>query len=220
MSENSRIFLKLTSPKSGQVKGECTVDGYEDWIELDSWDWRLNRAKEEDAVPEPSVLAVTKLMDRSTTAMLTAMLAGEKLTAEIVVDDASEDLPFELKIELKDLTITDYKFGTQIGEKGGTVDEDWTFDYSKITFHHQGHDGSGTRSAPLERLPGASRETPAAGKKAEFRKLVGEMLAADIGAQDLKELWEQIVKAHESEKNRPEGKPLAHAGEDKRKGGD
>ena len=212
MSENSRIFMHLTSPSTDWIKGECTVDEYEEWIELDSWDWNLGRAKTEDAVPEPSLLSVSKLMDRSSTAMLAAMLKGEKLKAKLVVDDGSVDMLFELSMELEDLAIKDYNVQTSINEKGATVDEDWVFDYRYITFKHQIDPRSGTKTVKLERPQGASSDVPSGNKKAEFKKVGLELLSADMSVRDLKEIWDELIKSHEEEKNRPNAKPLEHAG--------
>lgn len=215
MSENSRIFMKLTSPSAGHIKGECSVDAYEEWIELDSWDWSLGRAKEEDAIPEPSVLSVTKLMDRSSTAMLQAMLKGEKLGAQIFVDDASVDLLFELEIVLEELTFKDYSFSTSISDKGATVDETWAFDYRTITFNHEvnSEHKTGKKTAKFERPQGASTETAGSVRKAELKKLGVELLSGGVlNVVELKDLWAEIVKAHEEEKNRPDGKPLEHGG--------
>ncbi|MBV8503121.1 MAG: type VI secretion system tube protein Hcp [Paucibacter sp.] len=212
MSENSRIFMHLTSPSAGVIKGECTVDEYEEWIELDTWDWNLGRAKVEDAVPEPSLLSVSKLMDKSTTAMLTAMLKGEPLKATLTVDDGSVDMLFELSIEIEGLTIKDYNVQTAISDKGATVDEDWVFDYRTITFKHQIDPKSGTKTVKLTRPQGASTDVPAGNKKAEFKKVGLQLLATGMSQRDLKELWEELVKAHEEERNRPDGKPLEHAG--------
>jgi len=218
MSENSRIFMHLTSPSTGWIKGECTVDEYEEWIELDSWSWNLGRAKNEAVVGEPSLLSITKLMDKSTTAMLAAMSKGEKLHAMLAVDDASVDMMFELTVELVDLTIKEYDVQTAISDKGATVDEDWVFDYRTITFKHRPDLKSGTKIAKLERPQGASTEVPGTAKKAEFKKIGLELLGGGMNVQDLKAVWEELVKAHEEEKNRPDGKALQHAGKDKKEG--
>ena len=210
MSENSRIFMHLTSPSTGWIKGECTVDEYEEWIELDTWSWNLGRAKVEDAVAEPSLLSITKLMDRSTTAMLAAMLKGEKLKAKLAVDDGSVDMLFELSVEIEDLTIKDYNIQTAVSEKGATVDEDWVFDYRTITFKHQIDARSGTKTVKLERPQGASTDVPSNNKKAEFKKVGLEMMkATSMSKSDLQEIWDDLIKAHEEAK--PDSKPLEHA---------
>ncbi len=211
MSENSRIFMHLTSPSTGWIKGECTVDEYENWIELDSWDWKLLRKKDEDAIPEPSLLTVTKLMDKASTAMFAAMLKSEMLQAKLVVDDGSVDLMFELSIELENLTIKKCDIQTSISDKGATVDEDWDFNYEYIKFNHK-LAGGGTADARIKRPADASNERPG-GKKAEFKKVGLEMLkATKMSESDLKDIWDDLLKAHEEEKKRPDGKPLQHAG--------
>lgn len=218
MAENSRIFLKLTSTKTGVIKGECSVDEFEDWIELDSWNWTMARAKDEDAVGEPSQLTISKIMDRSTTAMLKAMDDGEQLRAHMVVDDASVDLQFELELSLEHVTIKDYKLTTQITEKGATVDEEWTLDYRWITFDFKPDAKSGVRSVKLTRPLGAT-SGKAEKKDDELKKLGLEMLrSGEYKREELDKLWEDIIKLHEEEKNRPDGKSLAQ-GPTKKEGG-
>ena len=206
MAENSRIFLQLTSPSSGKIKGECSVDEYEDWIELDSWNWSLGRAKNEDATPEPSLLSFSKLMDRSTTAMLKAMLSGEQLRAKLAVDDGSVDVLFELTVMLEHVTVREYTFNTQVGEKGATVDEEWVLDYRWITFEYQADAKSGVKSVKLHRPLDASTDIVSDNKRSELKKVGMELLAQGISQTDLKTLWEEMVQAHEAEKNKPDGK--------------
>ena len=218
MAENSRIFLKLTSAKTGVIKGECTADEFEDWIELDSWNWSLNRAKDEDAIGEPSQLSVSKLMDRATTAMLLAMESGEQLRARLVVDDASVDVGFELEVALEHVTIKDYKFNTQVSDKGATVDEEWTLDYRWITFDFTPDAKSGVKSVKLTRPLGAT-SGKAERKDEELKKLGMEMLrSGEYKREELTKIWDDLIKAHEEEKNRPDGKSLAQ-GPTKKEGG-
>ena len=210
MAENSRIFLKLTSPSTGVIKGECTADEYEDWIELDSWNWSMARAKDEDATAEPSLLTISKLMDKSSTAMLNAMRKREQLRARLVVDDGSDDVLFELAVALEHVVIKDYSFSTQIGEKGATIDEEWVLDYRWITFEHQPDSKSGVKSIKLTRPLNASSGKPSGVQEGELRKLGLEMLkSGEFTVANLDKLWADIKRTHEEEKNRPDGKSLA-----------
>jgi len=210
MAENSRIFLKLTSPSTGVIKGECTADEYEEWIELDSWNWSMARAKDEDATAEPSLLTISKLMDKSSTAMLAAMLKGEQLRARLVVDDGSDDVLFELALALEHVVIKDYSFNTQIGDKGATVDEEWVLDYRWITFEHQPDAKTGVKSVKLTRPLNAESGKPSGVQEGELRKIGMEMLkSGEFTVTNLNKLWADMIRTYEEEKNRPDGKALA-----------
>lgn len=210
MAETSRIFMQLTSPTSGMIKGESVVFERKDWIELDSWDWALNRSSKDDAVPEPSLLSLEKRMDRASTAMLQAMIKGEQLRAKIIIDDAAQNL-MELSIMLEHVTIRDYKFSTEISEKGGSVEEDWTFDYRWITFEYQQNAKSGVKSVKLHRPNTADASKSGAGKEKELKKLVSELRAGGMSSTSLNKMWEDIVAAQEEERNRPDSKSPPHA---------
>ena len=210
MAEKSRIFMQLTSPKSGPIKGESIVSEREGWIELDNWGWSLGRSSSDDAIPEPSLLTFDKIMDRSTTAMLKAMLDGDQLRAKIVVDDSSLSL-MELSITLEHVTIREYDFSTKTSEKGGSVDEDWTFDYRWITFEYQADSKSGVKSIKLHRPQTASNSKPPHDESKKFRKLGGSLLASGMSLSSLTEIWDEIVKSAETAQNRPGGQSLTHA---------
>ncbi|QHJ00985.1 hypothetical protein GT347_25140 [Xylophilus rhododendri] len=188
MAENARLFLMLTAP-SGAIKGESLVAGKRDWIEIDDWNWKLDPSSNKDD-PEairPSVLSFTKTMDRSTTAMLSAMRNGTELSASIQMEDASLRL-FDLRVRLDKVRILSYEMSTQISEKRLAVDETWTFDYDTLLLEYQPDLKSGAMQVRLTRPPGSSTERPDDTER-KFKEL-----SQDMSVQDLARVWAQMTQ--------------------------
>ncbi len=83
------IYMKYND---GQIKGDVTADGYQDWIELNSFQWGVGRgismatgatADREASHPSVSEITVSKTQDKATVDLLTEALQGEGVTVEI-----------------------------------------------------------------------------------------------------------------------------------------
>ncbi|WP_077035855.1 type VI secretion system tube protein Hcp [Pelomonas sp. KK5] len=149
MSTFARMFLELrTDSKSGdQVKGETKDKHFEGEIQLTKLNWSIQREKnakesgegqgqsQDRGRTEPEVLEISKAMDAATTVMLTHLSKNTKLWADITMAAHYENW-FELQITLEDVRLIDYKCSVKDGDKSGAVTEDWTLNYSKITFTH------------------------------------------------------------------------------------
>lgn len=209
MAETTRIFMQLHGASSGEIKGESVFNERRDWIELDNWNWQLGRSSTDEAVPEPSLLSFDKRMDRASMAMLRSMLKGEELRATIIVDDSASNL-LELTIRLEQVTIRKYEFSTEISEVGGSVDEDWTFDYRWITFEYQANAKSGVKSIKLHRpLTASDKVISTKEKEKELGKLITQMMSDGYDRRNLDKLWEETVEKIEQEMGREA--PLRHA---------
>lgn len=198
------------------IRGESKVrignqKDYRDWIEFDDWRWELRSHDRNDedgtgdaallgetrqlapgkkaappAVIEPSVLGLSKLMDGSSTELLSAMLTGELLKIEIAVEDYSPDL-FDLTLTLDDARIVNCDVSARVGEKDVSISEEWEIDYASITFDYRLD--LKTKSAPvtLKRHANASRDAPA---RKESQLLA---LAREFDRSKLDEIWKQIL---------------------------
>lgn len=199
------------------IKGDSKVrmgnqKDYREWIELDDWRWDLRSHDRNDedgsadaallggtrhatpgkkaapaAVIEPSLLSLSKLMDSSSTELLSAMLTGELLTVVIAVEDYSPDL-FDLTLTLEDARIASYEVSSRVEDMDVSISEDWEIDYESITFDYRLD--VKTKSAPvtLKRHANASRAAP---EKKEKQLLT---LARDFDRAKLDEIWAKIVK--------------------------
>lgn len=208
MSANAKLYLKLIGSSSGWIKGESRDAVFPDQIELDDWKWSLNPADKDGGSPVPSLLRLGKLMDRSTTAMLSAMRNGESLTAVISLEEASRQ-QFRLIVTLEYVYITEYSFNAKSEDKNSEISEDWVLDYESIRFDHRSHAKEGMSTVQMLRPPGASQDAPS-GVKEQLIKLALTLPAdsklSDIW-RDIESAWEQraITMAADAAKTR-EGK--------------
>jgi type VI protein secretion system component Hcp len=203
MADNARLFMLLSDP-SGPIKGESRVVGREDWIELNDWNWELEPARNKDDAKavRPSVLSFTKIMDRATTAMLTAMRKGTVLSASIrMEEDASLDM-FDLNVQLDKVRVLSYDVSTQPGDTRLEVVETWTFDYDSLSLQYKPDAKSGTMAVQLTRPAGSSTES-SHGKARKF-----EELSEDMSVQDLALIWQRM---EEVRKNSPDVKKALEA---------
>jgi type VI protein secretion system component Hcp len=229
MSSAAKLFMKLKGTRSGEIKGESEAEGFEGEIELDDWSWTLSRVKAAAAkapsstktndaslvssrptqsstdpnptTTEPSVFSFSKQMDRSSTALLSAMASSELLEAWITLEEAS-DAEFELVIHIEKIRVVEYKMSGKNDKASGEITEDWVFNYESIDFDYKFSPREGKVSVTLTRLPGASTAA-ASTPESEMREL-----ARKFDLKQLEALWDSI-KA-EAGKNLP--KPGAEAG--------
>lgn len=175
MSAVAKLFMKVNkSNKDGEmIKGESLTEGYEEQIELEDWNWELERTKAsagQDAKAEPSVFSFTKYLDRSTTSLLNATKAGT-LHAQVTLDDFS-DSQLKLSLVMEGVRVTRYSLTGKTDKASGTVEEQWEFNYEYITLDYKpagrrkpgatAISREGARSIKLHRAPDAS--TSASGK--------------------------------------------------------
>ena len=134
--------------------GEATDEEFAGQILLDGFSWSMDyvkdKAKEGSTVasqrggrgevergrPEPGKFDIEKAMDRASTAMLTHLKKGTKLTITISLA-AHAHSTFKLVIKLTAARIVDYTINGKDGDKSGEIDERWTFTYEQIDFTHQ-----------------------------------------------------------------------------------
>lgn len=225
------LYLRLTTPSGSVIAGDSTNAKFKGWIALENWRFNValdegdnsTNAKEASAGKPgkpgrsvPSVLSFSKLMDRSTTAMLTHIRWGTKLKAEIVLEDSwalqrgaaakelQTDQQFHLTIELTDARLTSYSvdLSAPSDQAEAFAEEDWTLDYSKITFDTLAatkKDAKGVKEGEkpgrvkvtLERPPDASTDEPD-DQVGRLFKMAGKL---EVG--QLTDLWQKLQKEAE-----------------------
>jgi type VI protein secretion system component Hcp len=175
MSSIARLFLGINKGiGSGGVSGESLDAGFKGQIDLDSWEWGLERRSSEATVgakqvvkPEPSEFRFSKPMDRSSTLLLNSLKSGEPLLATLTLIEDS-DLWFELSVHMVNVRVIRYSISGKDEVKGGRIDESWVLNYDKIHFEHTAPAGKSPKtviSNSLWRLPNASLAGPDAVKK-------------------------------------------------------
>lgn len=215
MAEHARLFMHLTGAETGMIKGESTVPGRRDWIGIDDWSWSMNRKAVSGGseTVEPTKLMFSKLMDRSSTAMLLAMRRGTLMNATIKMDDADLNA-VKLEVQIKKLRIISYAFRTQASDKQTSIQEDWEFDYEAVGFEYQPDSRTGAMKVLIERSPGSTLDSPD-DKLNKFLELSRNM---SVTALDL--LWETLKPKHREEQARLEQLKKEDLDNTKRKNGD
>lgn len=168
MAENARLFMRLTKRSSNElIGGEAVVTEFAGQIELEDWSWDISReppasttgrdvrelppASRERIKPQP--FRFSKYTDRSTTAILSAMVANELLKAEVVLEEAAE-VDFRLVVLLDKVRVLGFEVEADIEDIAGRAQERWTFDYESLQFNYNGSGTVGATSVRIERAPG------------------------------------------------------------------
>jgi len=175
MARQARIFMLLQGP-SGDIRGESEVVPMQGWIELEDWRWQLDagsRHADREAV-QPSVLSISKRMDRATTAMLQAMRRADVLRASLCMQDASLQ-DFDLTLKLDKVRITHYEMHTESGALGMRIEERWTLDYDSVLFSYRPDHKAGVMQVALVRPPGSSTLPPPAHDPPEKTRAAQEL---------------------------------------------
>lgn len=131
------VFLDF----NGEIEGDSTVDGFEDWIVITSLGSEVLR---ETAASKPqfSEITLTKRTDRASPRLWRDAIMGTHLAEArmVVVNDDGEVL-FELLAE--DVVLMGFSFGTA----GGAASEQVTLTFGKITFAYTPPGGGGVVTA-------------------------------------------------------------------------
>lgn len=170
---NSSVFMRLTKQGGGAVDGECEVDGYEDWIELDDWSWGVAFQQQEDDGKDqavPTKFSFNKAPDRSSTVLMSHLNTSKPFAkADIRLVDWKHSR-FELRAELTNLRMVSLSFSGQLADASADLDEHWECDFNTVTFSHfMGNDKGQKvpRTTSFTRPPNASLNSP---RKAKPKK--------------------------------------------------
>jgi len=223
MADSAKLFMKLTGTGSRAIDGESEAEGFERQIEIDDWTWsvatetvkkdkgtaprpRTNDANlvgdrfqpidQEETRTVPSVFSFSKRMDRSSTALMSAMTSGELLFAVISMEESSQ-AEFEVEIQLNRVRVIDCKIDGKNDKASGDIDEKWVFEYSDIAFDYLPSVQRGKLSVSLSR-PAGSSTTPASTKESEILDLAGKF---ELPA--LEKLWDDMKKRAGQPKPKP-----------------
>jgi type VI secretion system Hcp family effector len=202
MSAVANLLMRIGVKGGSTIQGESTIANFEDWIEVDDWNWALgfqtasegkaSGGRSEESVP--SVLSFGKLMDRASTGMLNAMSKGDELTVTLEMADVSDE-PFRLKITLESARLNDYDANFKTDDKGVSIEESWGLDYRTIKFEYFIANEPGPQVV-LERPSWASPDKPKGqGPEEEVIKYIGLLLDQKFSDRDLDDQWKKMKQA-------------------------
>ena len=212
MSAVANLLMKIGVKGGSTIKGESTIVNFEDWIEVDDWNWTLgfqtssegkaSGQRREESVP--SVLSFGKLMDRASTGMLNAMKQGDELTVTLEMADESDE-PFRLKITLESARLNEYDANFKSDDKSVSIEESWGLDYRTIKFEYFIANEPGPQVV-LERPSWASPDKPKGrGQEEEVIKYIGALLDQKFSDRELDEQWKKMKQAAEEKRISPDG---------------
>ena len=132
------------------IKGNVTAKGYEDWIELDSFQLGNGRgismdvgnmANREATRPSMSEVSATKALDNASGGLFKESLTGvEGVTVQIhLVQTGAKQVEKFASYELTDVLISSYSVAAS---SGGAPNEALSLSYSKLVVDLQGADKS------------------------------------------------------------------------------
>jgi type VI secretion system secreted protein Hcp len=122
----------------GAIKGEATAMGHVDWIEIEGFGTSSQRAVTRTGgntaagIPAVSEITLTKRLDRASTALFKAAVAGTTPYPKVTLDLNGGTNPLA-RIELEEVLLSGQTFATSNGEEG-RPSESITLNFTKITF--------------------------------------------------------------------------------------
>jgi hypothetical protein len=190
---NATVVMKLEGP-IGPIDGECTVDGYERYIVLENWSWTLN---EKDKKFVPGGISFSKVSDRSTVPMLKLLQACEDApSAEILVEEDSVDSKLELRLKLINVRFTKYTLSSNLDDKSGTLNENWTVRADEAQLTYRSHGGKKVGPFKVFWDPNAEATSP---EDVVEDEIVG-MVVKKVREERLKPLLARIEKDYAKRK--------------------
>jgi type VI secretion system secreted protein Hcp len=131
------------------VPGDVTTQGFEKWIELQSFQWGVGRgigsamsgqASRESSIPSVSEVVVTKLMDSSSPGLWTDSVAGQlNTTVKISFTTTSKGATTEfLNYELTNTGLSGYS----LSSGGDMPTESLSLNFTKVVWKFTGTDPS------------------------------------------------------------------------------
>lgn len=137
------------------VKGRTTAEGYQDWIELNSFQFGVGRGigspvgastDREASAPSVSEIVVTKVMEDASISLFQDALIGEGVPVIIHFTKTNKDqLAVYLEIKLEATLISGYS----VSSGGDAPSESISLNFTKIElkYHKQGE--TGTTAEPV-----------------------------------------------------------------------
>lgn len=134
------------------IKGDVTAAGYENWIQLNSFQWGVARAISspigssirEASAPSISDITITKMMDKSSPSLLQQALAGtgKSVVIDLVKPDGKGGLFAYAEYKLTDVLISGYS----VSSGGDNPTESITLSFTKVQFLFNTIDDVGTKT--------------------------------------------------------------------------
>jgi type VI secretion system secreted protein Hcp len=151
----SDIFLEINGP---DIKGECTVDGYKDQIDIDSWSWGASNMAEltkgggsRSGGANFGEVTLNKVIDGASPNLLDMLAKGkhfEKMTLTNTRVGGADEKPIDyFKIIMEKVFIT----GVSLSGMAGEVSESMNLSFAKYTYEYAPMDAAGKKGAIIKK---------------------------------------------------------------------
>lgn len=137
--------------KIGDVKGESTVKGFEDQIQVSSWNWSLSQSGtthtgQGGGAGKVNVhdLSFTHNVDAASPNLFAACCTGKHFDTVTLTMRKAGGSPLDyLKIVLTEVLVTNVSYGGSAGED--LVTESVSLNFAKVEFSYQPQDAKGAK---------------------------------------------------------------------------
>lgn len=139
-------FLHLSTATAGHVKGESSIPGHEDDIEIQGWSLGVDASSAQGPQTRNrrayTHLQLVKAVDRASTALLAALRNNDVVEARLTVRKAGQGQHDYFKVELRDARVVSVHLSSG---GSGTVVENLALAFRRISFEYVPQRSSGQR---------------------------------------------------------------------------
>lgn len=142
------------SIKLGKIKGESTIDGHKDEIDVLAWSWGMSQSGSfgtggGGGAGKVNVqdLSLTKWVDSASPALMLSCAKGTHIDEAVLTMRKSGDKPLDyVKITMKDILISNVSTGGSGGEDRLT--ENVGLNFGQVKVEYQSQDKTGAAKGP------------------------------------------------------------------------
>jgi type VI secretion system secreted protein Hcp len=149
------IYLQVTNTTNpSSIQGNVTVTAYQNWSELNSFQWGISRsivsaasgaASRESDIPSISDVAITKMCDAASLGLVQYALTGQLNGTFIIAFTTTSTTPYEyLRYEFDNVGLSNYS----VSSGGDMPMESFTLNFTNVTETFTPTDPAVTDSTP------------------------------------------------------------------------
>jgi type VI protein secretion system component Hcp len=165
--EFAEIYLELRRAGGVKVGGSAVAQDYEGHIELFDWSWGIGLGdlspdgKSEERQAKCNMVAISKPVDRATTALLTLLQSGETCDSAVLTMTQRSEKPVVMKVMLKNVRLMSYDLEVECADLEVVLSEEWEMSYDRVEIRYSSAaSGGGMRTFMMETPPGVTQDEP------------------------------------------------------------
>lgn len=207
--EFAEIYLELRRGGGVKVGGGAVAKDYEGHIELFDWSWGIGLGdlspdgKSEERQAKGNMVAISKPVDRATTAMLTLLQSGETCDSAVLTMTQRSEKAVVMKVMLKNVRLMSYDLEVECGDLEVVLSEEWELSYDKVEIRYMsaasiqgaksGTSGQGgVRTFMMETPPGVTQDEPV--RSPRVSGIDSDPVSAGMSKEEVLKLIEEQLK--------------------------